>query len=201
MLPSYSQQKPKQPTQRSTANVLETLHDISGGVGKTVVNDVAGKVASDAFASLFGNFPTKQQEMRPNESIPMPRTHEYASPSAHQQESNIARLLSQDQAIVKQQVEAVRQELKALVSSLKQLHQEIGAAVAQDPIEVGVYHLNFYEQLRAFIKMLRLQVEDSRTWLSTHQSRKKKNGYWNKYKKHGTSFGLSNERTLATQTG
>ncbi len=201
MLPSFSQQKQKRPTQRSTANVLETLHDISGGVGKTVVNDVAGKVASDAFASLFGNFPSQPQEMRPNESVPMPRHAENASLSPHQQESNIAKLMSQDQMVVKQQVEAVRQELKALIGSLKQLHQEIGAAVSQDPVEVGVYHLNFYEQLRVFIKMLRLQVEDSRTWLSTHQSRKKKNGYWNKYKKHGTSFGLSNERTLATQTG
>jgi hypothetical protein len=47
-----------------------------------------------------------------------------------------------------------------------------------------------------------MKIEDGRAWLETFAKRKKKKlGYWKMYKKHGTTFGLSHERTIATQTG
>jgi len=52
------------------------------------------------------------------------------------------------------------------------------------------------------VKNLRQKVEEGRTWLAAFSQRKiKKMGYWKMYKKHGTTFGLSHERTVATQTG
>jgi len=57
------------------------------------------------------------------------------------------------------------------------------------------------ERISSILKLLREQVDDSRTWLSLHTNRKQKRGFWGMYKKHGTQFGLSNERTLATQAG
>ncbi|MEK7119300.1 MAG: DUF5660 family protein, partial [Patescibacteria group bacterium] len=69
------------------------------------------------------------------------------------------------------------------------------------PVAPGVYHLNFFERLKSMLKILREQIEDSSSWLSLQNNRKKKKRYWGMYKKHGTSFGLSHERNLATQAG
>jgi hypothetical protein len=51
------------------------------------------------------------------------------------------------------------------------------------------------------IRGARMKVEDSGAWLSTMQGKKGKKNYWAMFKKHGTSFGMSNERQVATQTG
>mgnify|MGYP001592197026 FL=1 len=95
----------------------------------------------------------------------------------------------------------IRAELKSLMASLKNLNKEVQNAVTQEVVNPGVYHVNFYEQLRNFIKVLRQQIEDSGAWLASFNTRKKKMGYWGMYKKHGTTFGLSNERSLATSAG
>ena len=101
----------------------------------------------------------------------------------------------------RQQLEAVRQELKALSQSLKNLSKDVQAAIETSPVSPGIYHINYYDQLRIFIHVLRLQIEDSRVWLQMSVGRKKKLGYWGMFKKHGTTFGLSNERSLATAAG
>ena len=69
-------------------------------------------------------------------------------------------------------------------------------------MDPGIYHVNFFERLRSILKVLREQIDDSRTWLALSAQRKqKKLGYWGMFKKHGTSFGLSNERSIATSAG
>ena len=74
--------------------------------------------------------------------------------------------------------------------------------VEQLPKKSGIYHIRFFEWLLGVVKQLRMKVEEGRAWLATFTNRKKKKmGYWNMYKKHGTTFGLSHERTLSTQTG
>ena len=102
---------------------------------------------------------------------------------------------------IKQQLEAIRQELKALAVSMKGFHQEVQKAVETPIAEPGIYHVNFFERLRSLIKLLREQIEDGRSWLALWNTRKKKMGYWGMFKKHGTSFGLSSERSIATQAG
>ena len=69
------------------------------------------------------------------------------------------------------------------------------------PAKPGVYHVNFFEWLFSLIKGIREKIEDSCVWLRAFQSKKSKRGYWAMFKKHGTSFGLSSERVVATQTG
>lgn len=198
--PFVQQQQPKKPV-RTPVNdsILESLRSIGGGVGKTVVKDVAGQAASDALRSLFGQLP-KQGEFNPNqandyarERQPMPqmRRPEFAArPHIHTEEVGI-----------KQKIEAVRTELAALAQSVKNLHSEISNTVAETPVNPGIYHVNFFERLKGILKILRQQIEDSRSWLLLSTGRKKKMGYWGKYKKHGTQFGLSSERTVATQAG
>lgn len=192
--------KKKQPAP-SQDSVLEALRQLGSGVGKTVVKDVALHVGSDALAALFGSMPKRtdlspfqQTEGRRSEIQPVPfpirRSEVMRPPMVRVEEVNL-----------KQQVEAVRAELKMLASSVKAFNQEIQKAVAEQPVQPGIYHLNFMERLRSIIKILREQIEDSRTWLALSANRKKQKGYWGMFKKHGTSFGLSSERSIATQAG
>jgi hypothetical protein len=190
--------QPKRTAPFTNDSVLEALRDLSGGVGKTVTKDVAGKVAADALASLLGA-PIQQGELRPNESINFPAERQPVRRPEIQPAQKM--VFHEDPQVVKQ-LEAVRAELKALSKSMQTLNIEIQKAVAETPVDPGVYHVNFYEKLRAVLHMLREQIDDSRTWLALSTQRKqKKLGYWGMFKKHGTSFGLSNERSLATSAG
>ena len=199
---------PKKQPQSKAANdsILESLRGLSAGVGQTVAKDVAGKVAADAFASLFGALP-KQGELKPNQAVDMKpdrfagRQERAPFPQFRRPEVQRPPMVHVEEAGLKQQIEAIRAELKALAASVKSLNMEVQKAVIEAPVAPGVYHLNFFEKLRSFLQILRQQIDDSRTWLSMQNNRKQKKGYWGMYKKHGTTFGLSNERSLATSAG
>lgn len=190
----------KKTTHYKNDNVLEALGSVPTSVGSSTVAEF-GKIGTDIVSSLLGGMP-KSGELQPNQTIefgekaPEPvaqipvRTEVQHKPNAEKIDME-----------TRQQLEMIRTELKALIASLRNLNQEVQSAVNQEVVHPGVYHLNFYEQLRTFIKVLREQVEDSRTWLASFNTRKKKMGYWGMFKKHGTTFGLSNERSLATSAG
>src|SRR3989344_5574071 len=100
-------------------------------------------------------------------------------------------------------VQQLKHQVTLLEKSEKTLTKEIAKIkVEQLPAKTGIYYLRFLEWMIMLVRQLRQRVEDGRAWLSTFQKRQKKRlGYWKMYKKHGTTFGLSHERTLATQTG
>lgn len=96
----------------------------------------------------------------------------------------------------------LKEQIVLLEKSEKNLSAEVTRVkVEQLPKKSGIYYIRFLEWLITVVRQLRMRVEDGRAWLATFTQRKKKRGYWNMYKKHGTTFGLSHERTLATQTG
>jgi len=192
------QPKTKKPPIIVNDNILESVRSIGSSVGKTVTKDVAGKIGSDVLQSLFGAS-QKSGELKPQETIDFREQQPEVAPIRRVPEA--PKQMRSEDAQLKQQLEAVRQELQGLAQSIKKLHQEIHNAVMETPVAPGVYHLNFFEQLKSFIKSLKEQVDDSNTWLAAFHSRKKKAGYWGMYKKHGTTFGLSSERSLATSSG
>lgn len=105
---------------------------------------------------------------------------------------------------INDKIQQITMELKKLISSSKILQMDFAeVAVGQTPATVGEYHINFFEWMLIVIKSARQKVEDSGAWLSTVKGKggKKSNGYWGMFKKHGTSFGLSGERSVATQSG
>lgn len=199
---AFTQAKPvKRPKVYTNDSILEALRGLSGGVGKTVTKDVAGKVATDALASLFGA-PIKQGEMRPNEVIDFSVERQPRQPAVRPEVQPAQKVIFHEDPQIKQQLEAVRTELAALSKSIKMLTTDIQKAVTEVPVMPGIYHVTFYEKLRAVLQILREQIDDSRTWLALSMQRKqKKLGYWGMFKKHGTSFGLSSERSLATSAG
>lgn len=183
----------------SNDNILESLRGIGGSVNKSITHDLVGKMPQDVLSSLFGN-PPQSGELRPNQTVDIPEEREH-KPTFHHTEYDRPNGLRLEEHDLKQKIESVRQELAQLSVSMKQLNTEIQKTISEVPVQPGIYHLNFYDRLRSILRMLRENIDDSRTWLSMSTNRKKKCGYWNMYKKHGTTFGLSSERNLATQAG
>lgn len=122
----------------------------------------------------------------------------YASDIVHSQE----RVVSQESREIKAQIQQIIGELKKLVESSEELRVEFREiTVEQRVTKPGKYHQSFFEWMLVTIRQARTKVEDSKAWLSMFKSKKAKKEYWSMFKKHGTTFGLSNERVVATQVG
>ncbi len=180
--------------------VLESLRDVGSSIGSSVVKDVVAKTGADIVQSFFGGIP-KTGELRANQVIELGRRPEVApAPVRPNPESMQSIRRSEDQE-VKEKIEKIRNELKALSQSVKNLRQEIAKTVMDVPVNPGVYHVNFFEQLQSYLQAMKQEIDDSRTWLAAANNRKARKGYWGMYKKHGTTFGMSHERNLATSSG
>lgn len=202
--------QPLQPNPTSTTKkqsaytntgVLESLRDLGSGVGKSVAKDVVGGVASDALTSLFG-LPTGG-DVKPQQPVEVGTRERapYPFPMRRPEVYTPIRTVYKEEAGIKEKLDAVRMELKALASTIKKFNSQIERAIEDIPAHPGVYHVNFLERLRGVIMALRQNIEDSGSWLALFTSRKKKKNYWGMYKKHGTTFGLSSERNVSTQAG
>jgi hypothetical protein len=181
-------------------NILESLRGVGSSVGKTIVKDVIAQTGSDMLRSILGGSP-KSGELQQNQAIEFTTAPEKI-PAVHTRSVESHQTLRRSEDVeVKQKIEGIRAELKALSQSIKNLRQEISKTVLDTPVDPGIYHLNFFEHLRSYLQMMKEQVDDSRTWLMAANNRKAKKGYWGQFKKHGTSFGLSSERSIATSAG
>lgn len=115
--------------------------------------------------------------------------------------------LTHEDRKISQETSQILSELKKQVTVLqkseKALSNEISKVkVDQLPPQAGIYYLRYFEWLSGLIRGLTVKINQGTAWLAAFNERsKKKMGYWKKYKKHGTTFGLSQERSLATQTG
>lgn len=193
-------QKKKHSTQNQDS-MLEQLRDLGHGVTKSVQSDLLGGVATGVLNELFSparkNLRTGGEVTFPSQEVPR------AQPVLEIKKPEVVLFTAHEQNVAKE-VEALRSELKKTVDELKELNSavvEVEKAVAQAPVRTGKYHLSFFARLRSIIKLFRQQVSESRVWLEASFAKKKKRNYWSMFKKHGTTFGLSSERVIATQAG
>ena len=102
---------------------------------------------------------------------------------------------------VNKKIKEITDELIRLIATTKVLKDHFGTVtVAPPPQKAGKYHENFFEWLLIMIKQARQKVENSEAWLGEIKVKKKK-GYWDKAKDHGTTFTQSGERSTVTSTG
>ena len=111
-------------------------------------------------------------------------------------------ICSREKQQVKAQIETLQVEIKAMAKDQVGLMVEVEKTAFQAVVNPGVYHQNFFERLLSLIKLARKKISESRTWLQLQNHRsQKRQGYWAGVKKSGTSFMLSGERTVSTQSG
>jgi hypothetical protein len=187
-------------------NFLESLKEIGGNVAKTTAKDVIAGVAKAAPRQILGGLPSQSPFGEfGQDQMPTPENKERFQWSRQEftdiriQERMIFKKAEQE---VKLEIEAIRDELLKLVKSSQRLAKQVEIAAIQAPVAPGVYHVTFLEKLRGFIIFLRKNITESRNWLATCNAKaKKRNYYWNQFKKSGTKFMLSSERYMATQAG
>jgi len=224
-----SKQPKKNQSTSLTDNPVEQVRGIGRSVGKTVVKDLMGGIATDALASLFGTpKPATKGEMQPGQAVEMPSPKSAATPAempmsprmpwlperfpgfpghARRPEQKpafnleVMRQLKEQEVLVQRKIDEIRVEIKQLIAEVKTVDKEIQQAAANEYVDPGEYHLNFLDRLKTALRLMLVEMKTSSTWLQTHQSKKKRMGYWNQYKKKGTTFGLSHERNVATQVG
>ncbi len=107
-----------------------------------------------------------------------------------------------------QEMQKIQQLVQNLAVEVKNIQNQ-AAALSGDVKNVTVeqvptpdkYHLNFFEWVLIMLRDIKKDIVKSRTWLHAFNSKKKKKGYWAMFKKHGTSFAMSDERGIATAAG
>jgi len=186
-------------------NPIEAVRDLASNVTSGAAS-IPGDLAENAFQQIFGTPQTPTSgDLMANQDLELNRIEKRNEVLAFQKqrESVEQNVFSYKETIaIKQEMQELLKQLKLLAQSTQSLSTEVAvAAMAEMPVNPGTYHVNFFEWLIKMIKSLRESVEDSRSWLGAFQSRKGQKQYWNMFKKHGTSFGLSNERVIATQAG
>lgn len=138
------------------------------------------------------------------------QTHELIKGELHQEyyqrevgNIELKKVKEVEQAM-KQQVEDIRNEIKALIKSSKQMESVFKdvANTIDAPVEKpGSYHINFYNWVISAIRSARARIEEGVSWGKTMSNKRAEKQYSAMAKKHGTSFTLHHDRTPATQTG
>lgn len=115
-------------------------------------------------------------------------------------------IFSSKQKALEQQIGKVMQELQQEVVKLQKQTSELtgevrAITVETIPVKPGAYHLNYFEFVISMLRDLRKRVSESRIWLQMWSKKKQQKGYWSMFKKHGTSFAMSEERAIASANG
>ena len=200
-------------------NQVETLKGLVGGVSQSFGNDLLKGGTRNMLEQILGRYEGQQPttpsgDLREGEEIyftssnttkkETPRNFDVAPGIDYRREILQYREASGTRQTkeIEQKIEEVLFELRRLIDTSAVLQAEFREiTMEQAPALPGKYHLNFLEWLLQIIKAARIKVEDSGSWLTAITSKKSKRNYWSMFKKHGTTFGLSNERVVATQTG
>ena len=109
---------------------------------------------------------------------------------------------AKNESEIKQAIQQIQAEIKKLTQTSKLVERTVKDATAEKaPVKPGKYHLSFFEFVLGVIRDATRKLDDTVHFGAVFTSKKQQSKYWNSYKKHGTQFGLSGERTTATQTG
>jgi len=115
---------------------------------------------------------------------------------------NRERMSKHETQEMQRNIEQIKVELSRLVASSQMLKMEFSDITVQQAIpNIGQYHVNFFEWILTVIRSARQKVEDSNSWMGAVKGKGAKRDYWGMFKQHGTTFGLSGERAVATQVG
>ena len=186
-------------------NFLEALTGLSKGVGEEAKIQVTQAITQDIPQSLgFSG------TLKPNESFSVADIEAAEVRGEHKAATRFSNHLEQERLVFLRseneknaQISQILAEISQIAKSLGDMGKEIQVATMQAPVNPGVYHRNFFVQLKSFIAELKVKVAESRHWLATANARasKQKGYFWGQAQKSGTKFLLSQERYMVTTTG
>lgn len=200
-------------------NPVEAVRSIGSGTAHSLATDLLGESISGAWKQFLGGGYEKDKKQKTagdlQEGQDLDLTQTKKEKKQENREAGIdykreilhgsERIASQEYQMLAQQIESIVMELKRLAASSQALQIEFkDVVVTQNVVKPGKYHQNFFAWVLIVIQNARMRVEDAGAWLTAmngKKGKKQQQNYWQMFQKHGTTFGLSNERVVATQTG
>lgn len=180
---------------------LEALRDLRTSATSEAKIQIKKAITSDipeAFGLLTPNQPVSMEQIQAAEMRGEKRAEARFTNRLDQE--RMVYLRSENET--KAQIQNLLVEIKSFAKAAGALGQQVEIAAMQAPTNPGVYHQNFFAQLRIFISDMRKKVESSQNWLATTNARAgKKSFFWGNVQKSGTKFMLSQERYMVTTTG
>jgi hypothetical protein len=208
--------KKKLPALDFDINQIEAIRDTGTSIAKGV-GDELKKAAHLAWEQSLGlgTFSTKQSgEMQQGEEIVLRKKQEeqekkakfanidaginYTAEIIHAER----RVTQETNREVKTTVQEILLELKRIKGMSKEIESQFrDVDTINMPEAPGKYHINFFEWVLSVVRNARMKIEDSKAWLTSVRGKSARKQHWTTNKNQGTQFGLSAERSSATQVG
>jgi len=206
--------KAKSPTLNFDTNTVEVIRDAGVSVVKNVNEELKRETHLAWDMSLgLGEFGAKRSgEMQQGEEIVLAQKKQEEKTKLKNIEGGInysseiihaeRRTTQETNREIKMSVQEILVELKKIKGMSKEIEFQFrDVDTINMPENPGKYHLNFFEWVLSVVRSARMKIEDSKAWLTSVSSKSAKREHWTSNKKQGTQFGLSGERSVATQTG
>jgi len=198
-------QKKKNQNIATRQNVLESLKDLGGSAtGQTT--DFLKSTSEDFLRELLGLSPHKVKrsgELSVGEPVQMNDVLSGREENLQKERKQIhfeSTLLSEEAESSRKknseltaELQAIMLEIKKVAESTQNLAEVTQASMISAPVEPGIYHLNFFENILEFLQSFRKRIDLATTWLQSANKRAEKKNYWSQYKKKGTTFLLNPE--------
>lgn len=194
-------------------NVLESLKDLGTGTTNQA-GDLLKNTSEDFLKELLGFSKPKVKrsgEINAGESIQMSEVmngkeeenkHLRAQISLERQLSADEKRISQEKSgELRVQLQALMQEVQKVAASTQNLAEVTQVTMMAAPIEPGIYHITFFQNVLEFLQSFRKRIDYAATWLQSSNKRAEKKNYWSMYKKKGSSFLLSPDHYLQRSAG
>jgi hypothetical protein len=205
--------KKKAGSLRTRQNVLESLKDLGVGAGSQT-GDFLKNTSEDFFRELMGFSAPKVKrsgEIAAGESLQMSEVMNGKAEenSKLRAQLSLERQLSGDEKRVSQeksnqlrvQLQALMQEVQKVSASTQNLAEVTQVTMMTAPVEPGIYHITFFQNVLEFLQSFRKKIDMTATWLQGSNKRAEKKNYWSMYKKKGSSFLLSPDHYLQRSAG
>lgn len=214
--PLNSKPASKQASKNGNNNsFVESMRDMGGSVMKSLKNDVVKGTAQSIFDQLLGSAQTGRMPTTPDQAINpdldryIAEREQQAAEQAKMQERSFHVHKAQETKVLfshadeslRREIEGVRSELQMLVASMGKVEATIEAAMMDNIVGGGVYHLNYFHKLKAWIKFMRKSLEDGDAWLQMAGGRKSKGYFWTQTAKSGNQYSQSSERNVQMGAG
>ena len=164
----------------SAANSAATSSELRPG------NDFS---VSEAFRAEESKKQEKDQRFR---EIMMAKQHE---------DEDRQRFLNKQKEVEKQ-IESLRDAILKIAKSTQNFSSEVEKAAFEAPVNPGKYHLGFFETLKRSLELIKKRLDDSASWMQEFNKRKDHVPFfWAQFKKSGTKYMLSSERSAQMAPG
>lgn len=202
-------------------NPLEKVELAGKQIADEFIAAPVGAIVDEALAQIGLKPQRKPMSGEFNLAAGTHKVNEQAA-KVDQKDATIEAKMRQLQYVQRNEKEVFNSKQKALEGQIGQLMQELQKEVAKLQMQtaeltndvrkvtvetrpnagkMGIYHLNFFDQVMLMLRDLRKSVSESRQWLHAWSQKKKQKGYWAMFKKHGNNFAMSDERGIATSNG